>query len=117
MVNEHHFQMFAIFSSCLTFSGRLTLRNYAFYFEPAVGLYDKAVKYELATDLKQVIKPELTGPLGARLFDKAVMYKFPDKCYPFLCRSCFSQLLRYITILIVWLPGMILQVTDLCVDI
>lgn len=78
------FQMFAIFSSCytdigylscLTFSGRLTLTNYALYFEPGVGLYDKAVKYELATDLKQVIKPELTGPLGARLFDKAVMYK------------------------------------------
>ncbi|KAH6837860.1 polygalacturonase inhibitor [Perilla frutescens var. hirtella] len=55
--------------------GRLTLTNYALYFEPGVGLYDKAVKYDLATDLKQVIKPELTGPLGARLFDKAVMYK------------------------------------------
>ena len=40
-----------------------------------MGLYDKAVKYDLATDLKQVIKPELTGPLGARVFDKAVMYK------------------------------------------
>lgn len=55
--------------------GRLTLTNYALYFETGVGLYDKAVKYDLATDLKQVIKPELTGPLGARLFDKAVMYK------------------------------------------
>ncbi|XWS68417.1 hypothetical protein CRYUN_Cryun04dG0088000 [Craigia yunnanensis] len=40
-----------------------------------VGVYDKAVRYDLATDLKQVIKPQLTGPLGARLFDKAVMYK------------------------------------------
>ncbi|KAK4413669.1 hypothetical protein Salat_2779700 [Sesamum alatum] len=55
--------------------GRLTLTNYALYFESGVGLYDKAVRYDLATDLKQVIKPELTGPLGARLFDKAVMYK------------------------------------------
>ncbi|MFQ6648592.1 hypothetical protein Gotur_020701 [Gossypium turneri] len=56
--------------------GRLTLTNYALYFEAlGVGVYDKAVRYDLATDLKQVIKPELTGPLGARLFDKAVMYK------------------------------------------
>ncbi|CAK7323793.1 unnamed protein product [Dovyalis caffra] len=56
--------------------GRLTLTNYAIYFESlGVGLYDKAVRYDLATDMKQVIKPELTGPLGARLFDKAVMYK------------------------------------------
>ncbi|KAK9275769.1 hypothetical protein L1049_023038 [Liquidambar formosana] len=56
--------------------GRLTLTNYALYFESlGVGLYDKAVRYDLAMDMKQVIKPELTGPLGARLFDKAVMYK------------------------------------------
>ncbi|CAI9097079.1 OLC1v1033384C1 [Oldenlandia corymbosa var. corymbosa] len=55
--------------------GRLTLTNYALYFEPGIGIYDKAVRYDLATDTKQVIKPELTGPLGARLFDKAVMYK------------------------------------------
>ena len=54
----------------------MTLTNYALYFESlGVGLYDKAVRYDLATDMKQVIKPELTGPLGARLFDKAVMYK------------------------------------------
>ncbi|KAL3824267.1 hypothetical protein ACJIZ3_020296 [Penstemon smallii] len=55
--------------------GRLTLTKYAIYFESGVGIYDKAVRYDLATDMKQVIKPELTGPLGARLFDKAVMYK------------------------------------------
>lgn len=56
--------------------GRLTLTNYAIYFESlGVGVYEKAVRYDLATDMKQVIKPELTGPLGARLFDKAVMYK------------------------------------------
>ncbi|KAL9453199.1 hypothetical protein AB3S75_008907 [Citrus x aurantiifolia] len=55
--------------------GRLTLTNYALYFGSlGMGSYDKAVRYDLATDLKQVIKPELTGPLGARLFDKAVMY-------------------------------------------
>ncbi|KAG2662834.1 hypothetical protein I3760_16G000800 [Carya illinoinensis] len=56
--------------------GRLTLTNNALYFESlGVGLYDQAIRYDLATDMKQVIKPELTGPLGARLFDKAVMYK------------------------------------------
>lgn len=56
--------------------GRLTLTNYAIYFEAlGVGVYDKAVRYDLANDMKQVIKPELTGPLGARIFDKAVMYK------------------------------------------
>ncbi|XP_056164614.1 uncharacterized protein LOC115688486 isoform X2 [Syzygium oleosum] len=56
--------------------GRLTLTSYALYFESlGVGVYDKAVIYDLATDTKQVLKPELTGPLGARLFDRAVMYK------------------------------------------
>lgn len=56
--------------------GRLTLTNDALYFESlGVGTYDKAVRYDLASDKKQVIKPELTGPLGARIFDKAVMYK------------------------------------------
>ncbi|GAB4839668.1 hypothetical protein Ancab_029194 [Ancistrocladus abbreviatus] len=56
--------------------GRLTLTNYSLYFESlGVGLYDKPVRYDLSMDQKQVIKPELTGPLGARLFDKAVMYK------------------------------------------
>ncbi|KAJ0969983.1 hypothetical protein J5N97_022860 [Dioscorea zingiberensis] len=56
--------------------GRLTLTNHALYFESlGVGSYDKPARYDLATDLKQVIKREMTGPLGARLFDKAVMYK------------------------------------------
>ncbi|KAL7000585.1 hypothetical protein U1Q18_001735 [Sarracenia purpurea var. burkii] len=54
--------------------GRLTLTNYALYFESlGVGLYEKAVRYDLAMDVKQVIRPDLTGPLGARLFDKAVI--------------------------------------------
>ncbi|XP_008797816.2 uncharacterized protein LOC103712895 [Phoenix dactylifera] len=56
--------------------GRLTLTDHALYFEPLrVVTYDKAKVYELADDLKQVIKPELSGPWGSRLFDKAVMYK------------------------------------------
>ncbi|KAG2545026.1 hypothetical protein PVAP13_9KG400942 [Panicum virgatum] len=40
-----------------------------------VVTYDKPKAYELAEDVKQVVKPELTGPWGSRLFDKAVMYK------------------------------------------
>lgn len=56
--------------------GRLTLTNFSLYFESlGVGLYEKAIEYDLSRDNKQVIKPELTGPLGARLFDKGVMYK------------------------------------------
>ncbi|KAJ1690707.1 hypothetical protein LUZ63_014862 [Rhynchospora breviuscula] len=56
--------------------GRLTLTDHALYFETLkVVTYDKPKVYELAEDLKQVIKPELTGPWGSRLFDKAVMYK------------------------------------------
>lgn len=58
------------------FVGRLVLTNCALYFEPmGVGTYEKGVRYDLEMDLDQVIKPDLTGPLGARLFDKAVMYK------------------------------------------
>ncbi|XP_062158305.1 uncharacterized protein LOC133865834 [Alnus glutinosa] len=63
--------------------GRLTLTNYALYFESlGVGIYDKAVRYDLATEMKQIIKPEMTGPLGARLFDKALMYKSTSVAEP-----------------------------------
>ncbi|ONK81490.1 uncharacterized protein A4U43_C01F29680 [Asparagus officinalis] len=59
-----------------TWPGRLTLTDHALYFEALkVVTYDKAKVYDLADDLKQVIRPELTGPWGSRLFDKAVMYK------------------------------------------
>ncbi|KAJ7954640.1 Plant protein of unknown function (DUF639) [Quillaja saponaria] len=64
--------------------GRLTMTNCALYFESlGVGVYEKAVRYDLETDMKQVIKPEMTGPLGARLFDKAVIaepayFEFPE---------------------------------------
>lgn len=63
--------------------GRLTLTNYALYFESlGVGVHEKAIRYDLGADMKQVIKPELTGPLGARLFDKAVMYKSTSVAEP-----------------------------------
>ncbi|KAH7682620.1 hypothetical protein IHE45_05G133700 [Dioscorea alata] len=59
-----------------TWPGRLTLTDHALYFEALkVVAYDKPKVYELAEDLKQAIKPEMTGPWGSRLFDKAVMYK------------------------------------------
>ncbi|KAL6844357.1 hypothetical protein ACP4OV_026030 [Aristida adscensionis] len=60
-----------------TWPGRLTLTNHALYFE-AIGVdfsFGEAVMYDLARDLKQSVKRESTGPWGAPLFDKAVMYK------------------------------------------
>lgn len=59
-----------------TWPGRLTLTDHALYFEPLrMVSYDDAKKYDLSDDLKQIVKPELTGPWGTRLFDKAIMYK------------------------------------------
>ncbi|KAL3690742.1 hypothetical protein R1sor_004393 [Riccia sorocarpa] len=59
-----------------TWPGRLTLTDHALYFEAMqVVSYDKPKKFDLSADLKHVVKPDLTGPWGARLFDKAVMYK------------------------------------------
>ncbi|EPS62379.1 hypothetical protein M569_12411, partial [Genlisea aurea] len=59
-----------------TWPGRLTLTDHALYFEALrVVSYDKAKVYELADDLQQIVKPDLTGPWGTRLFDKAVLYK------------------------------------------
>ncbi|XXG73654.1 hypothetical protein AAC387_Pa07g2535 [Persea americana] len=59
-----------------TWPGRFTLTDHALYFEPLrVVSYDKAKIYDLSDNLRQVVKPELTGPWGTRLFDKAVMYK------------------------------------------
>lgn len=64
------------FSFSFAGTGRLTLTDHALYFEALrVVTYDKPKAYELAEDLKQSVKPELTGPWGSRLFDKAVMYK------------------------------------------
>lgn len=58
-----------------TWPGRLILTDHALYFEELrVVSYDKPKRYDLADDLNQVVKPELTGPWGTRLFDKAVFY-------------------------------------------
>ncbi|KAK4799439.1 hypothetical protein SAY86_024804 [Trapa natans] len=59
-----------------TWPGRLILTDHALYFEALrVVSFDKPKKYDLSEDLKQIVKPELTGPWGTRLFDKAVLYK------------------------------------------
>ncbi|KAG0472568.1 hypothetical protein HPP92_014425 [Vanilla planifolia] len=51
-------------------------------------IYDKYLKclnkYDLATDLRQVVKRDLTGPWGARLFNNAVMYKTSSLVEPVL---------------------------------
>ncbi|RDX82466.1 hypothetical protein CR513_36743 [Mucuna pruriens] len=58
-----------------TWPGRLILTDHAIHFEALrVVSYDKPKRYDLSEDLKQVLKPELTGPWGTRLFDKAVFY-------------------------------------------
>lgn len=58
-----------------TWPGRLVLTDHALYFEALrVVSFDKPKRYDLSEDLKQVVKPELTGPWGTRLFDKAVFY-------------------------------------------
>ncbi|XP_057447030.1 uncharacterized protein LOC130738870 isoform X2 [Lotus japonicus] len=58
-----------------TWPGRLVLTDHALYFEAhRVVSYEKPKKYDLSDDLNQVVKPELTGPWGTRLFDKAVFY-------------------------------------------
>ncbi|KAG6474491.1 hypothetical protein ZIOFF_068428 [Zingiber officinale] len=82
--------LFDALTSCS--GGRLTLTSHALYFEASgIASYDKAVKYDLSKDLRQVVKRELTGPWGARLFDKAVMYKSDSVAEPiFLEFSQFS---------------------------
>ncbi|KAL8111071.1 hypothetical protein AgCh_026719 [Apium graveolens] len=56
--------------------GRLILTDHALYFEAhRVVSYDKANIYDLSKNLKQIVKTELTGPWGTRLFDKGISYK------------------------------------------
>lgn len=65
-----------LYDYCCVCTGRLVLTDHALYFEPLrVVSYDKAKRYDLEEDLKQVVKPEMTGPWGTRLFDKAISYK------------------------------------------
>ncbi|VFQ84480.1 unnamed protein product [Cuscuta campestris] len=56
--------------------GRLTLTNYALYFE-ASGIisYEDALRLDLSKDNDQSVNPVATGPWGAPLFDKAIVYQ------------------------------------------
>lgn len=57
-------------------AGRVTLTDQALYFEPSgVVSYDAAKKYDLSADLRHQVRPDLVGPWGAKIFDKAIMYK------------------------------------------
>jgi hypothetical protein len=52
------------------------LTTHTLYIQSIRVVYgDKIVKYDLAIDSNQEIKRDFTGPLGVRLFDKAVMYQ------------------------------------------
>ncbi|KAF7852261.1 hypothetical protein BT93_L5399 [Corymbia citriodora subsp. variegata] len=59
--------------------GRLTLTNYALYFEASgVITYEDAIKIDLSKDAEHTVKPAATGPFGAPLFDKAMVYESPE---------------------------------------
>ncbi|KAL6272100.1 hypothetical protein ACE6H2_022792 [Prunus campanulata] len=59
--------------------GRLTLTNYALYFEASgIITYEDALKINLSKDMEQSVKPAATGPWGAPLFDKAIVYESPN---------------------------------------
>ncbi|CAL1382268.1 unnamed protein product [Linum trigynum] len=59
--------------------GRLTLTNYALYFEASgVITYEDAIKIDLSSDTKHSIKATATGPWGAPLFDRAIIYESPE---------------------------------------
>ncbi|KAK7396136.1 hypothetical protein VNO78_16928 [Psophocarpus tetragonolobus] len=59
--------------------GRLTLTNYSLYFEASgVIKYDDAVKIDLSKNVEQSVKPGATGPWGAQIYDKAIVYDSTD---------------------------------------
>ncbi|GJN01320.1 hypothetical protein PR202_ga18579 [Eleusine coracana subsp. coracana] len=75
---------FLIYYKYLKNLDQLTLTSDALYFE-AIGVdfsYGEAVVYDLSKDQKQLVKRESTGPWGAHLFDKAVMYKSSSTSEP-----------------------------------
>jgi hypothetical protein len=56
--------------------GRLTLTNYALYFEASgVMTYEDALKIDLSQNKEHNVRPASTGPWGAPLFDKAILYE------------------------------------------
>ncbi|KAL2320496.1 hypothetical protein Fmac_029465 [Flemingia macrophylla] len=63
--------------------GRLTLTNYSLYFEASgVIKYEDAIKIDLSKNVEQSVKPAATGPWGAQLYDKAIIYDSTDISEP-----------------------------------
>ncbi|BAT84961.1 hypothetical protein VIGAN_04244700 [Vigna angularis var. angularis] len=59
--------------------GRLTLTNYCLYFEASgVIKYEDALKIELFKNVQQSVNSGATGPWGAQLYDKAIVYESAD---------------------------------------
>jgi hypothetical protein len=40
--------------------------------------YDDALKIDLSKNISHTVKPAATGPWGAPLFDKAIIYESPE---------------------------------------
>lgn len=60
----------------VVFLGRLTITNYALYFEASgVITYEDALKIDFSKNIEQSVQPAATGPWGAPLFDKAIVYE------------------------------------------
>lgn len=56
--------------------GKLTLTNYALYFEASgVISYEDAIKLDLSKGSGQNVKRAATGPWGAPLYNKAIIYE------------------------------------------
>ncbi|KAF9601042.1 hypothetical protein IFM89_015027 [Coptis chinensis] len=56
--------------------GRLTFTNYALYFEASgVITYEDALKIDLSSEVDHRVKRASTGPWGAPIFDKALIYE------------------------------------------
>ncbi|XP_010243740.1 PREDICTED: uncharacterized protein LOC104587722 isoform X2 [Nelumbo nucifera] len=56
--------------------GRLILTNYALYFEASgVISYEDAIKIDLSKNADHSVQPSSTGPWGAPIFDKAIIYE------------------------------------------
>ncbi|XP_074349579.1 uncharacterized protein LOC141689246 isoform X2 [Apium graveolens] len=59
--------------------GKLTLTNYALYFEASgVISYEDAIKFDLSKGCGQNVKRAATGPWGAPLYNKAIIYESSD---------------------------------------
>ena len=79
MVKQYEIFFFLTHPYYNPFVGRLTITNYALYFE-AMGVlsYEDAFKIDLSKDIDHHVKSGATGPWGAPLFDKAIIYESPE---------------------------------------